>query len=150
MKEKLSAYTIASNCTDLTDVQCGINDINEAIKDLADKGSKVPEMYIKRLHKLIEKKHKFEQHIYLVNSGEYTSVYLGKYANTKENAIKLAITLISESRGELIITQHPVVVEKYESHEYYEFSAKIKGEEDFETKYIFCLQTLKIFDPATE
>ena len=147
---ELSAYTIASNCTDLTDVQCGINDINEAIKDLTDKGAKVPEIYVKRLRKLMEKKKKFEQHIYLVNSGEYTPAYLGRYANTKENAVKLAISLISESRGELLITQPAVVVEKYESHEYYEFSAKIKGEEDFETKYIFCLQTLKIFDPATE
>lgn len=150
MKEKLSAYTIASNCTDLTDVQCGINDINKAIKEFTAKGEKVPKIHLKRLQKLKEKKHKLEQHIYLVNSGEYTSMYLGRYADTKENAVKLAISLISENRGELIITQPAVVVEKYESHEYYEFSAKIKGEEDFETKYIFCLQTLKIFDPATE
>ena len=32
MKTKLSPYTIASNCTDLTDIRDGINEIQDEIK----------------------------------------------------------------------------------------------------------------------
>lgn len=147
---KLSTYTVAANCTDLTDIQSGIDDINAAMKRYGDKGSKVPYFYYNRLKKLNDKLAKLEQHIYLVNSGEYTSMHLFRYAKTKENAIKLAISLISESMGELIITKQPEIVEKYESHEYYEFKARIKGEEEYESKFQFCLQTLKVYDPLIE
>ena len=34
MKTKLSPYTIASNCTDLTDIRDGINEIQDEMKGL--------------------------------------------------------------------------------------------------------------------
>ena len=37
MKTKLSPYTIASNCTDLTDIRDGINEIQDEIKRLVPK-----------------------------------------------------------------------------------------------------------------
>lgn len=110
----------------------------------------MPKKHLKLRQQLQEKQTKLEQHIYLVNSGEYTSVYIFKYAKTKEKAIELAIFLISQSRGELFITKPPKVVEKYEDHEYYEFKATINGEEYLETKYNFCIHTLTIFDDKTD
>ncbi|PXV62344.1 hypothetical protein CLV62_12032 [Dysgonomonas alginatilytica] len=147
MIKKLSLYTIATNCTDLSDLQGGINDMKEAIRQYENKGRKVPYFFYNRLRKLNDKVAKLEQHIFLVNSGEYTPFCMFQYASTKENAAKLAISLISQSMGELIITKEPVVVEQYKTTEYYEFSARIKGEEEYESTFQFCLQTLKVFDP---
>ena len=40
MKTKLSPYTIASNCTDLTDIRDGINEIQDEMKRLVSEGKK--------------------------------------------------------------------------------------------------------------
>ena len=38
MIRKLSPYTIASNCTDLTDIRDGINEIQDEMKRLVSEG----------------------------------------------------------------------------------------------------------------
>lgn len=37
--KKLSAYTVASNCTDLTDIRDGIAEIHEAMKTCVESGN---------------------------------------------------------------------------------------------------------------
>lgn len=61
MKIKLSPYTIASNCTDLTDIRDGINEIQEEMKRLVSEGKNVPSFFYSRLSKLQAKRKKFEQ-----------------------------------------------------------------------------------------
>ena len=61
MKTKLSPYTIASNCTDLTDIRDGINEIHEEMKRLVSEGKNVPSFFYSRLSKLLAKRKKFEQ-----------------------------------------------------------------------------------------
>mgnify|MGYP006955345033 FL=1 len=61
MKIKLSPYTIASNCTDLTDIRDGINEIHEEMKRLVSEGKNVPSFFYSRLSKLQAKRKKFEQ-----------------------------------------------------------------------------------------
>ena len=61
MKTKLSPYTIASNCTDLTDIRDGINEIHEEMKRLVSEGKNVPSFFYSRLSKLQTKRKKFEQ-----------------------------------------------------------------------------------------
>lgn len=61
MKAKLSPYTIASNCTDLTDIRDGINEIHEEMKRLVSEGKNVPSFFYSRLSKLQAKRKKFEQ-----------------------------------------------------------------------------------------
>ena len=61
MKTKLSPYTIASNCTDLTDIRDGINEIQDEMKRLISEGKDVPSFFYSRLSKLQAKRKKFEQ-----------------------------------------------------------------------------------------
>lgn len=55
---KLSAYTIAANCTDIIDLQSGINEINEAIQICIKENRKIPSHYSIRLKKLETKLNK--------------------------------------------------------------------------------------------
>lgn len=50
--KKLSAYTVASNCTDLTDIRDGIAEIHEAMKTCVESGKHIPSFYVSRLAKL--------------------------------------------------------------------------------------------------
>ena len=50
--KKLSAYTVASNCTDLTDIRDGIAEIHEAMKTCVESGIHIPSFYVSRLAKL--------------------------------------------------------------------------------------------------
>lgn len=52
METKLSPYTIASNCTDLTDIRDGINEIQEEMIKLVSEGKNVPSFFYSRLSKL--------------------------------------------------------------------------------------------------
>ena len=61
MKPKLSPYTIASNCTDLTDIRDGINEILDEIKRLVSENKDVPNFFYSRLSKLQAKRMKYEQ-----------------------------------------------------------------------------------------
>lgn len=61
MKTKLSPYTIASNCTDLTDIRDGINEIQDEMKKLVSESKDVPSFFYSRLAKLQTKRIKFEQ-----------------------------------------------------------------------------------------
>ena len=61
MKTKLSPYTIASNCTDLTDIRDGINEIQDEMKRLVSEGKNVPSFFYSRLSKLQAKRKKIEQ-----------------------------------------------------------------------------------------
>ena len=61
MKTKLSPYTIASNCTDLTDILDGINEIQDEMKRLVSGGKDVPSFFYYRLSKLQAKRKKYEQ-----------------------------------------------------------------------------------------
>lgn len=61
MKTKLSPYTIASNCTDLTDIRDGINEIQEEMKRLVSEGKNVTSFFYSRLSKLQTKRKKYEQ-----------------------------------------------------------------------------------------
>ena len=56
--KKLSAYTVASNCTDLTDIRDGIAEIHEAMKTCVESGKHIPSFYVSRLAKLETKKKK--------------------------------------------------------------------------------------------
>ena len=58
MKTELSPYTIASNCTDLTDIRDGINEIQDEIKRLVSEGKNVPSFFYSRLSKLQTKSKK--------------------------------------------------------------------------------------------
>ncbi len=60
MKKKLSAYTVASNCSDLTDVREGIKEIQDAILKINSENKNVPAYFFSRLSKLKAKKEKFE------------------------------------------------------------------------------------------
>lgn len=44
--KKLSAYTVASNCTDLTDIRDGIAEIHEAMKTCVESGKHIPSFYV--------------------------------------------------------------------------------------------------------
>lgn len=44
--KKLSAYTVASNCTDLTDIRDGIAEIHEAMKACVESGKRIPSFYV--------------------------------------------------------------------------------------------------------
>ena len=59
--KKLSAYTVASNCTDLTDIRDGIAEIHEAMKTCVESGKHIPSFYVSRLAKLETKKKKLEK-----------------------------------------------------------------------------------------
>lgn len=61
MKTKLSPYTIASNCTDLTDIRDGINEIQDEMKRLVSEDKNVPSFFYSRLSKLQAKRKKYEQ-----------------------------------------------------------------------------------------
>lgn len=61
MKTKLSPYTIASNCTDLTDIRDGINEIQDEMKRLVSEGKDVPSFFYSRLSKLQAKRKRYEQ-----------------------------------------------------------------------------------------
>ena len=53
--KKLSAYTIATNCTDIVDVCDGILEIRIEAKKRRDENKKTPSYYYVRLRKLAEK-----------------------------------------------------------------------------------------------
>lgn len=57
---KLSPYTIASNCTDLTDIQDAINEINDYFKHRNIIKKKIPNFVYIRYYKLSEKMKKME------------------------------------------------------------------------------------------
>lgn len=49
---KLSPYTIASNCTDIADLQSGIDEIKVAMQTRSKQDRKIPSHYAVRLKKL--------------------------------------------------------------------------------------------------
>ena len=61
MKTKLSPYTIASNCTDLTDIRDGINEIQDEMKRLVSEGKDIPSFFYSRILKLQSKRKKCKQ-----------------------------------------------------------------------------------------
>lgn len=61
MKTELSPYIIASNCTNLTDIRDGINEIQDEMKRLVSEGKNVPSFFYSRLSKLQAKRKKYEQ-----------------------------------------------------------------------------------------
>ena len=58
MIRKLSPYTIASNCTDLTDIRDGINEIQDENERFVSEGKNVPSFFYSRLSKLQNKEEK--------------------------------------------------------------------------------------------
>ena len=61
MIRKLSPYTIASNCTDLTDIRDGINEIQDEMKRLVSEGKDIPSFFYSRILKLQSKRKKCKQ-----------------------------------------------------------------------------------------
>ena len=57
---KISAYTIANNCTDTTDCKAGIKEIRNEIRIIEAKNGKVPMFYYTRLGKLKDKLAKYK------------------------------------------------------------------------------------------
>lgn len=57
----ISPYTIASNCTDLTDIRDGINEIQDEMKRLVSEGKNVPSFFYSRLSKLQDKRKKLNR-----------------------------------------------------------------------------------------
>jgi hypothetical protein len=58
--KKLSEYTKASNCTDLTDLRYGAEKISEAIEYRKSQNLSIPDYYYIRLEKIMDKIDKFE------------------------------------------------------------------------------------------
>lgn len=58
--KKLSAYTIAKNCTDLTDVLAGIEELNQYFRQCDNQKKKIPVSAYIRLFKLTEAQNKFK------------------------------------------------------------------------------------------
>lgn len=56
----LSGYTIAGNCTDITDCKDGIDELIEYMDYCYSINAKVPTTAYKRYNKLVEKLKKFE------------------------------------------------------------------------------------------
>lgn len=52
---QLSSYTIATNCTDITDLKDAIEEIKDAVQIYTQQGKKVPSYFFVRLHKLEDK-----------------------------------------------------------------------------------------------
>ncbi len=59
--KKLSAYTIASNCSDMQDLKDGIQEIQERISQRLSYNIKIPAYYYYRLDKLIKAKDKINR-----------------------------------------------------------------------------------------
>lgn len=59
--KKLSAYTIARNCSDLTDCQAGIKEIKEYMAYKESKGHKIPGTAYIRFYKLKKKEDKIKK-----------------------------------------------------------------------------------------
>ncbi|MBR6266345.1 MAG: hypothetical protein IKR66_07130 [Bacteroidales bacterium] len=83
MKRKLSAYTIASNCTDITDCNCGITELYDAYNRYLKEGKKTPEYIWTRMEKLEAKRDKCSLKEHGMKYDDYlSSLDLGK---TDEN-----------------------------------------------------------------
>lgn len=52
---QLSNYTIATNCTDITDLKDAIKEIQDAVQLYTQQGRKAPSFFFVRLHKLEDK-----------------------------------------------------------------------------------------------
>lgn len=57
-KSKLSAYTIAKNCTDISDVNAGIDELKVYFKNCDMLGKKPSKTALSRFAKLMQKKEK--------------------------------------------------------------------------------------------
>jgi len=57
---KLSAYTIATNCSDKSDCQAGIDEIREQIRYRESIGKSIPDYYYLRLGSLKNKINSYE------------------------------------------------------------------------------------------
>ena len=64
--KKLSAYTVASNCTDLTDIRDGIAEIHEAMKTCVESGKHRMKGYVSRIQRKPSSLHVFQRyrHVY--------------------------------------------------------------------------------------
>lgn len=58
---KLSAYTIAENCSDITDLKDGIKEVKKYLDDCSKEGRVPPPSAYIRLHKLVQKLEKLEK-----------------------------------------------------------------------------------------
>lgn len=57
---RLSAYTIASNCSDVTDLKDGLKEVEDFMELLETSGKSIPTMVYKRYNKLNEKLQKLQ------------------------------------------------------------------------------------------
>ena len=87
--KKLSAYTVASNCTDLTDIRDGIAEIHEAMKTCVESGKHIPSFYVSRLAKLETKKKKLEKRtqVHMTKETEVPSLSSVPVCNTTKYTI---------------------------------------------------------------
>lgn len=58
---KLSSYTIAANCTDITDLKDGIEEVRATICKYREEGKLIPSYFYVRLSKLEKKLIKFQK-----------------------------------------------------------------------------------------
>ena len=68
---QLSAYTIASNCTDITDCNYGIEEILEGYEKYRKMGKFSPKFFDNRLEKLEAKRDKFSMKQYGMKYNQY-------------------------------------------------------------------------------
>lgn len=85
---QLSNYTIAANCTDITDLKDAIEELKDAIQFYTHQGKKAPSYFFVRLHKL-EDKLKKKQTERLVRLSVITRFVVDQ--TTLEKAIKHCI-----------------------------------------------------------
>ena len=104
---KLSAYTVARNCSDLSDVLCGIDDLYLMIDKYTKAGKEVPSMVYLRLYRLrqAETKYRFgiqAEIIALKTIAGYTDIIVegtgfDKYSENEQKMICVHIDKICRS-----------------------------------------------------
>lgn len=135
--ELLTPYTLAANCTDLTDLNDGIRDINEAIDRLKRINIKPPHHFFVRLKALNQKKARMEKGIYLIGiNGKFDLHY---YADTPKKAEKLGIRLVMESLSieYYNVTKEPEVTAVKQNDTHYRFTVWVKDNPPYETIFEF-------------
>lgn len=58
--KNLSAYTISKNCTDLTDIEVGLQEIRQYFNQCDRQNKKIPSSAFIRLYKLSEAQRKYK------------------------------------------------------------------------------------------
>ena len=99
---KLSAYTIASNCTDLTDAKDGFYEIDEAEKKYKKLGKKIPAFWKIRQSKLVDRIKFFEKKQGLSFPEIINDAWFPKYKQFKSKPKEAIKHLLKVKKGDCL------------------------------------------------